>query len=121
MTTKAAHPCNAPNCSALTSERFCSAHKKAEQKRSDLERGTAKERGYDSRWAQARLYFLRFNPVCVKCKKSGALRLAHVVDHIVPHRGDYEKFWNRSNWQALCKSCHDRKTATEDGGFGNKK
>ncbi|WP_304879789.1 HNH endonuclease [uncultured Parasutterella sp.] len=28
-------------------------------------------------------------------------------------------FWDESNWQALCKRCHDRKTAAEDGGFGN--
>ncbi|WP_186318376.1 HNH endonuclease, partial [Bacillus pumilus] len=24
-----------------------------------------------------------------------------------------------SNWQPLCASCHNRKTAKEDGGFGN--
>ncbi|MCT9125512.1 HNH endonuclease [Cupriavidus gilardii] len=41
-----------------------------------------------------------------------------MVDHIVPHKGDSKLFWSRSNWQALCKPCHDRKAATEDGGFG---
>jgi 5-methylcytosine-specific restriction protein A len=30
-------------------------------------------------------------------------------------------FWNETNWQPLCKECHDRKTATEDGGFGHYK
>ncbi|WP_390622926.1 HNH endonuclease [Ralstonia syzygii] len=44
---------------------------------------------------------------------------ATVVDHIVPHKGDQHLFWRRSNWQALCKACHDRKTAREDGGFAN--
>lgn len=39
---------------------------------------------------------------------------ATVVDHIIPHRGDQKLFWDRSNWQALCKSCHDSKTMTED-------
>lgn len=43
---------------------------------------------------------------------------ASVVDHIVPHKGDQKLFWRRSNWQSLCKRCHDVKTATEDGGFG---
>jgi 5-methylcytosine-specific restriction protein A len=42
-----------------------------------------------------------------------------VVDHIVPHRGDLTVFWDRSRWQALCASCHGRKTAARDGGFGN--
>jgi 5-methylcytosine-specific restriction protein A len=44
---------------------------------------------------------------------------ASVVDHIVPHRGDMALFWDRSNWQAMSKLCHDRKTARENGGFGN--
>ena len=37
-----------------------------------------------------------------------------VVDHIVPHRGDQKLFWDKSNWQPLCKACHDRKTWRED-------
>jgi prophage lambdaSa04, HNH endonuclease family protein len=28
-------------------------------------------------------------------------------------------FWDKTNWQAMSKRCHDRKTAREDGGFGN--
>lgn len=44
--------------------------------------------------------------------------VANVVDHIKPHRGDKVLFWDSANWQPLCKECHDRKTATEDGGFG---
>jgi 5-methylcytosine-specific restriction protein A len=45
---------------------------------------------------------------------------AIVVDHIIPHKGNYKLFWDKSNWQSLCKSCHDKKTAREDGAFGNK-
>lgn len=33
--------------------------------------------------------------------------LSTVVDHVIPHRGDDVLFWDESNWQALCKSCHD--------------
>ena len=39
---------------------------------------------------------------------------ATVVDHVIPHRGDSHLMWDESNWQALCKSCHDRKTGSED-------
>ncbi|WP_232338165.1 MULTISPECIES: HNH endonuclease [Bordetella] len=28
-------------------------------------------------------------------------------------------FWDTSNWQGLCWSCHSIKTAREDGGFGH--
>ena len=41
---------------------------------------------------------------------------ATVVDHIRPHKGNRELFWDRTNWQSLCKQCHDRKTLTEDMG-----
>jgi 5-methylcytosine-specific restriction protein A len=42
------------------------------------------------------------------------------VDHRVPHRrGDLALFWDRTNWCAMSKPCHDAKTAREDGGFGN--
>jgi 5-methylcytosine-specific restriction protein A len=43
---------------------------------------------------------------------------ATVVDHIKPHRGNQESFWDSDNWRAMCKRCHDIKTVKEDGGFG---
>jgi 5-methylcytosine-specific restriction protein A len=54
----------------------------------------------------------------VRCSDDGLLVAAQVVDHKVPHRGDTVLFWEHTNWQSLCKRCHDMKTATEDGGFG---
>lgn len=97
-------------------------------------RPDAATRGYDSRWAKAREGYLRQHPLCVHCLARGQVVPATVVDHIVPHRmawavksGNEQAvaearrlFWNfHDNVQSLCKSCHDYKTATEDGGFGN--
>jgi len=48
------------------------------------------------------------------CLDEGRARLATVVDHIRPHRGDAALFWDPSNWQPLCKEHHDRKTGNED-------
>lgn len=53
------------------------------------------------------------------CEAQGVIMPASEVDHITPHRGDYALFWSAENHQALCKSCHSRKTTTEDGGFGH--
>ena len=50
-------------------------------------------RGYDNEWRKASAVFLK----------------ANVVDHIVPQRGDKKLFWDKNNWQALCKVCHDKK------------
>ena len=71
------------------------------------ERKSAAERGYDYRWHKARNAFLVDNPICVMCNTEGRVTAAKVVDHITPHRGDELLFWDRANWQALCKVHHD--------------
>ena len=83
-------------------------------------RESASNRGYGRKWQQARLDFLSLNPLCVTCESQGIVKGANVVDHITPHKGDMALFWDRSNWQSLCTSCHSRKTASQDGGFGNR-
>ena len=72
------------------------------------------ERGYGYRWQQARAAFLRSHPLCIYCKRAGKVAAATVVDHIVPHEGDDVRFWDESNWQPLCKPCHDSVKAKEE-------
>lgn len=72
-------------------------------------------RGYTYRWRQERLKFLILNPLCVYCKAKGIVEPAQVVDHINPHQGDQDLFWDVGNWQALCKQCHDTIKAEEEG------
>lgn len=55
--------------------------------------------------------FLMANPLCNHCGG-----VATVVDHIKAHKGDKTLFWDVTNWQSLCESCHNRKTAKEDMG-----
>ena len=92
---------------------------KAKAQAYDARRGTAASRGYDSRWKKARDGFLRKHPLCAECQEEGRVTAANVVDHIIPHKGDETLFWQRSNWRQLCTPHHNRKTAREDGGFGN--
>ena len=102
-------PCKYPGCPNLVpaGEKYCSQHMPMHSR-------PAAQRGYGSKWQKARRQFLEAHPLCVECLKSGRYVKATVVDHIVPHRGDQKLFWDRSNWQALCKPCHDHKTMTED-------
>lgn len=72
-------------------------------------------RGYNYRWQKARERFLRKHPLCAYCEREGRLTAATIVDHIIPHRGDQQLFWDESNWQALCKFCHDSVKAREEG------
>lgn len=84
----------------------------------DRRRGTSASRGYGHRWRVARLEHLSGEPLCRHCSQEGIAEPATIVDHIIPHNGDDVLFWDRGNWQSLCKPHHDAKTATEDGGFG---
>ena len=114
-------PCAFHFCKELVEagQRFCEEHRKAQQRKQDSARPTAAQRGYGSRWSRYRAIYLRDSPLCVECKKSGRIEPATVVDHIEPADGpDDPKFWDKENHQSLCASCHSRKTAREDGGFG---
>lgn len=121
MAFRPKHPCNRPGCRKLTTERYCEEHKREYQRQQDEHRGTAHERGYTSTWRKARKRFLALNPLCVICEREGKITEANVVDHIIPHKGDMELFWDEDNWQSLCTRHHNEKTAREDGGYGNRK
>jgi 5-methylcytosine-specific restriction enzyme A len=73
------------------------------------QRPTAAQRGYGAAWQRYRLWFLAQpeHVLCAECKRE----VATVVDHITPHKGDYELFHDPANHQALCIRCHNRKTA----------
>lgn len=81
--------------------------KRDRDKDADQRRGSARQRGYDSRWDKARLAYLASHPLCVMCSVQRRLTPATVVDHIIPHKGDLRLFWDTDNWQPLCKPCHD--------------
>ena len=69
-----------------------------------------------ARWRKERAEFLSRYPYCAICNQ-----LATVVDHIKPHKGNEEIFWNQDNWQPLCASCHTKKTFKENNNFNKGK
>ena len=112
MPTKPKVPCKHPGCPELvpSGTKYCEAHRALHPE----EVRSAASRGYGSAWQKASRQFLQAHPLCEECMKQGKYVKATVVDHVVPHRGDEELFWDRSNWRALCKRCHDKKTGNED-------
>lgn len=115
MSNKVVRVCNKPGCCRLTENGYCELHKK---ERKPDKRPSAYKRGYTPAWQRASKAYLIKHPFCVECLKKGVHKRSEVVDHIKPHKGDRNLFWDSNNWQALCKQCHDRKTVIEDGGFG---
>jgi len=66
------------------------------------------------RWRKLRRAHLAREPLCRECLKEGKVTPATDVDHVQPHRGDRDKFWNGA-MQSLCKVHHGAKTALENG------
>ena len=64
---------------------------------------------------------LQKEPLCRYCEAKGKIVEATVVDHIVPIRVRPDLRLVVKNLQPLCAPCHNRKTASEDGGFGHRK
>lgn len=73
----------------------------------DRARGTARERGYNSRWDRASRSYLDRNPLCLACKAAGITARSTVTDHVIPHRGDRALFWDTTNWQPSCDFHHN--------------
>ena len=63
-----------------------------------------------ARWLRMRDEVIREQPFCMVCLSEGRRMITQEIDHIVPHEGHVDRFWDRSNLQGLCKGCHSRKT-----------
>jgi 5-methylcytosine-specific restriction protein A len=119
MPNKAKRGC--AQCGVLTDSKYCAAHAGL-AKRYDKERQSDPIRKlFDTvRWHWTRLNVLARNRICVICKSWAAEECDHVIParkYIAQHGGDMNRFYDESNLQGLCKPCHSRKTATEDGAF----
>jgi 5-methylcytosine-specific restriction protein A len=102
--------CPATGCNTLTRGGRCALHRAEIHQRDRARRGTAAQRGYGPRWAMYSRTYRQEHPHCVAC---GAL--SECVDHITPIAGPGDPlFWDTTNHQALCHSCHSSKTTTED-------
>ena len=67
----------------------------------------------NARYRRARRAFLAAQPYCVACRAKGVTMPSAELDHVVP-LADGGPLWDEANWQALCESCHDVKSANEN-------
>jgi len=110
MPVKAPRICGCGKVVAADGRCACEAKSNAARKAVyDKARPSSSARGYTGAWDQARKAWLDRHPFCVRCGKR-----ADVVDHKIPHRGDKQLFWDRSNWQSLCFTHHNSSKQREE-------
>lgn len=68
-------------------------------------------RGYGWRWHKIRNIVLAGSPLCAHCHARGLVRLADMVDHVLPLAAGGSHA--QGNLQPLCDRCHARKTADD--------
>ena len=71
-------------------------------------RPRSREEYHTARWTRESRAFREAHPLCEACLKKGLAVPSEVVDHVVPAAvcGD---FWDKGNWQALCRKCNIEK------------
>lgn len=117
MASKPLRPCNHAGCGVLTREGWCSKHKPREQRKASA--------GYHG-WYMLPIWTERLRPAqllrepfCRECARQYPpsdprhRTPATVVDHIIPHCGEWDVFIDPDDLQSLCKRHHDIKTAQE--------
>ena len=111
--------CITPGCHNMVTKRdhsnYCHRCREIRRGERERERGQNSGRGEYAKksWKDLRKSKLLRDPLCEECQRVGRTALASKVDHIVPHRGDLQLFYDWDNLQSLCESCHNRKSAQE--------
>lgn len=111
--------CAYPGCGALTRGRYCGAHQEAGEaearqrdRQADARRGSARERGYSSRWDRySRAYLAQpGHQLCALHLDEGCAIVAQCVDHIDPPTSPADpRFWDPANHQPACIHCNSVK------------
>lgn len=72
------------------------------------ERPRSRKEYHSRRWTEQSRIFRDAKPICARCEAKGILSPTEVTDHVIPVE-IYGNFWDRSNWQPLCKRCNIEK------------
>jgi 5-methylcytosine-specific restriction protein A len=121
MPQKMLHPCFKQGCPNLTREKYCEAHahlaeadKRARQEYYNTAvRDPEAQRFYESHaWRRLRAIYLKRNPLCEACYAEGRITPAVICDHKIEIKDGGARL-DMANVTALCRSCHNKKTAQE--------
>ncbi len=100
MAVRPAYPCR--KCGVAIRQYPCP--RCGEGKRVDR-RPPSHKRGYDSKWADLRAWYIREHPLCELCLAKGETRAGQVVHHIRPLKEGGSRL-DQENLMTLCNQCH---------------
>lgn len=94
--------CQAPGCRKIVAQPGrCAGHKARDGRAAEY------RKWYKLKvWLTISAFVLRRDPICKAC----GVKPSTQADHVIPHRGDWNKFADPNNCQGLCDACHGLKT-----------
>ena len=105
--------CKWKGCDELALGQYCPEHAIEYEKQAadadrdyQRERGSASARGYDRRWRDVRIRYMRAHPLCQQCQAYGRTKAAFLVHHIKPINEGGARY-DTANLLALCNECHE--------------
>jgi len=102
-------PCLERGCPTLVKAGRCAVHARTRDAQR-LQSEPGRQWYYTAAWRKLAAYVKREEPLCRTCFAADRLTPSTQVDHVIPHRGDPVKFWDRDNLAGTCASCHTQKT-----------
>jgi 5-methylcytosine-specific restriction protein A len=104
-------PCSSPGCGVLVDRKqgYCAKHKRERNAAVNANRESTDKFYNTQRWKKLRAFYRKRHPLCEECQKEGRVTPSVIVDHVNPIKeGGSPLDWD--NLQALCWSCHSKKT-----------
>ena len=121
MPQKMLKPCFKQGCPNLTREKYCAKHAHLEEADrratqafyNKTARDPEAQRLYESpEWRRLRAIYFKRNPLCEVCYAEGRITPAVICDHKVEIKDGGAKL-DIENVTAMCRACHNKKTASE--------
>lgn len=112
MPSKPMRPCLHPGCRKLCRGGYCPEHQPPKPTRQHSVMPWHSWYALPIWRETLRPQQLLREPFCRECAAIGLRVRATDVDHVVPHRGNWELFVH-GELQSLCHQCHSRKTMRE--------
>ena len=103
-----------PRSPPLHNAQRVEVNRKENQKEYNQKKRTGQDFYNSGRWRKLRNWYIKTNPLCVDCKKQNHIKLADVVDHIIPIKDGGAQL-DSQNLQGLCHLHHNQKSAKEQG------
>ena len=107
--------CRETGCRNISEESYCKQHRNQPRRNHVGSTGASKKFLDSAAWKSLRLIKLNESPCCEACLAATGRAIPAIdVDHVIPRDARPDLALDIKNLQSLCKTCHGKKTRSEN-------